>query len=135
MQPDGYQQKLAAALIGLSRRLADDERYQEAMVAADEAVDIYDELAERVRGSYRDGLGLATFNLGLRLRDLGQVEDAHSLYREAIELRRRAHRNDPYARAQFLGPTLTQYSRQLYRDGRYDESLAAAQEAIALFRS
>jgi tetratricopeptide (TPR) repeat protein len=132
---DDYLPQLAEALVELSRAQALHHRYDQAMHAADEAVDLYEELAEGLPGAYRDSYGRATFNLGLRLRDLGRVDDAHQLYQEGIEIRRREHRHDPYERAHVLGATLSDYSEQLLRDDRPAEALAAAQEAVALYRT
>jgi tetratricopeptide (TPR) repeat protein len=130
-----YEPQLAGALVELSRALAGQRRYDEAMHAADEAVDRFEELTENLPGAYRDAYGQATFNLGQRLRDLGQVDDAHQLYQDGIEIRRREHRHDPYGRAQYLGATLRDYSDELLRDDRPAQALSAAQEAVALYRT
>jgi tetratricopeptide (TPR) repeat protein len=135
LHPKDHVPELAEGLVELSRALAEHRRYDEAVQAADEAVDLFEELTEGLPGAYRDSYGWAIFNLGRRLRDLGRVDDAHELYQEGIEIRRRDHRHDPYDRARFLGATLSEYSQQLLRDDRTEDALTAAREAVVLYRA
>src|SRR5262249_48189371 len=75
-QPGPNEASLAVALLALSSALAQRERFDEAVAAADEAVDLYEELAERLGDTYRDSAALAVFALGCRLHDLGQFDEA-----------------------------------------------------------
>lgn len=75
-EPDAYQPKLAAALDALARRLSDLGRHEEALRAADEAVDVYEELQARHPGSYRAALGMATSNFAVQLDRLGRHQDS-----------------------------------------------------------
>ncbi|MEV6924457.1 tetratricopeptide repeat protein [Dactylosporangium sp. NPDC051485] len=134
-EPHAYRPKLAAALGALARRLGDLGRYEEALRAADEAVDVYEELYERYPGSYRAALGIATSNFAVQLDRLGRYGDALALDEQAVEMLRSAHRNDPGARADGLGHALTNLAVSLSQFGRDDEALAAAREAAELYRA
>ncbi|GEM_PF-769147 len=134
-QPDAFLSSLAHALMALSDRLADQGRPGEALNAADEAVDIAEDLRDRFGASYHKTCAWAAYTLGQRLRDVGRGDDATALYAEAVEIFRMAYRNHPYERAKSLGAVLTDHAVQLIRQHRYEESVAAAQEAIALFRA
>jgi tetratricopeptide (TPR) repeat protein len=134
-EPHEYQPQLAQALLDLSDTLAEAGRVEEAITAADEAVDRYEELAERFSSVYLDHFGWATFTLGQRLCDVGRTDDGHALLREGLELRRRAHRHNPYDRARYVGLTLTNYSVQLFTDRRFEQAAAAAADAVGLYRA
>ncbi|BCB84555.1 tetratricopeptide repeat protein [Phytohabitans suffuscus] len=134
-EPNAYQPKLAAALDALARRLSDLGRREEALRAADEAVDVYEELEERHPGSYRAALGAATSNFAVQLDRLGRHKDALTLDEQAVELLRGVNRNDPGARADSLGHALTNLAVSLSQFNRNDEALAAAREAAELYRA
>ena len=134
-QPDEYLSQLAYGLMNLSNQLANQGRAHEALEAADEALDIIEDLRERFGAWYQHALGTATQTLGKALYNIGRNDDASALYAEAVAIFRKAYPNDPYERARSLGVTLTDYALQLLRQNRYDEAVQAAEEAVALFRA
>ncbi|GAA2371724.1 tetratricopeptide repeat protein [Dactylosporangium salmoneum] len=132
-EPGAHRPELAAALDALARRLSDLGRREEALRAADEAVDVYEELYEHSPGSYRAALGIATSNFAVQLDRVGRRKDSLAVDEQAVEMLRGADRNDPGARADRLGHALTNLAISLSRFGRDDEALAAAREAAELY--
>jgi tetratricopeptide (TPR) repeat protein len=126
---------LADALVVLSDTLADQGHATAAVEVADEAVDIAESLRDRHGHLYDTTYAWATYTLGQRLRDIGRDDDATVLYAEAVEVFRNTYRSDPYQRARSLGAAVTDYAGQLLRQDRDEEAVAAAQEAIGLFRA
>ncbi|MEV8512182.1 tetratricopeptide repeat protein [Dactylosporangium sp. NPDC051484] len=133
--PDAYQPKLAETLDALARRLSQLGRHEEALRAADEAVDVYDELEDRHPGMYRSALGAATSDFALQLDRLGRYADALAVDQQAVEILRGLDRNNPGGRADGLGHALTNLSVSLAQADRDDEALQAAQEAVELYQA
>jgi tetratricopeptide (TPR) repeat protein len=134
-EPDDNQAELVQSLLSLSDRLADAGRAQEALDAADEAVDLAEDLQERFGASYQTTAAWAAYTLAKRLRDVGEAESATALYAEAVELMRSTHRHDPYRRAKDLGTSLTDYALHLARRGQHEQAVAIGTEAVELFRA
>ena len=122
-------------LLTLSDALAAHGRPDEALEAADEAVDLCEALVERFGASYRSTAGWAAYTLGSRLSELGRGADAVVLHAEAVETFRNVHRHDPYRRGKHLGVALSGYAAPLLALGRYAEAVTAAEEALALYRA
>lgn len=87
-EPARYRPKLAAALHDLAVRLDQLGRPQDALLAADEAVDIYEELAETRPGTYQRAFALALNNLGVGLAGTGDHASALAVEQEAVDLLR-----------------------------------------------
>ncbi|GAA3215640.1 tetratricopeptide repeat protein [Dactylosporangium siamense] len=134
-EPAAYRPKLAHALDVLALRLGDLGHREEALSAADEAVDIFEELDELHPGTYRTALGIATSNFALQLDRIGRREDALAVDEQAVELLRSADRNDPGRRADGLGHALTNLAVSLAHFDRDDEALAVAREAVELHQA
>jgi tetratricopeptide (TPR) repeat protein len=133
IQPDAHRPKLAVALVQLSQELSRLKRHAEAASAADEAIDVYEQLGGAT-GAYADGLALATFTLGRSLHRGGQTDDGFTLIEEGIQIRRRLHRNHPEYKARFVGAMLLDYVEALIASGRFGKALSVANEAVAMYR-
>ncbi|GAA1737521.1 hypothetical protein [Luedemannella helvata] len=120
-------------LLELSNRLARQGRPDEAVRAADDAVDHAEMMRERFGARYDVDYAWATLTLGHRLREAGRDDDATALYREAVDILRTTWRDDPYQRVKWLGRALTDYAAHLVAQGRTGEGVAAAREAVGLF--
>ncbi len=75
-RPDAFLPDLAASLNNLGTRLRDLGRREDALAAAQEAVDIRRGLAKDRPDAFLPNLAMSLNNLGNRLSDLGRREDA-----------------------------------------------------------
>ena len=90
-QPETYLPRLAHALMVLSDQLADRGRPGEALEAADQAVDVAEDLRERFGAIYDPAGASAAIALGTRLQEVGRDDDARALYAEAVDILRGMH--------------------------------------------
>jgi tetratricopeptide (TPR) repeat protein len=75
-------------LHNLGNRLAELDRPEDALAAAEEAVATFRELAAARPDASRPELARALNNLGMRLADVGRHEDARAAAEEAMAIRR-----------------------------------------------
>src|SRR5258708_7533340 len=116
--PDRYQSQLVTALVSQSLRLRDLCYLDECLEAADEAVDLAEELAEERPGSYRETYALCLRNLAGLLCAVGRPADALAVATESVEIYRLRNRDDPVARAGGLAGALTNQGLALAELGR-----------------
>ena len=77
-----------AALNNLANCLSDVGQRQEALAPAQEAADLYRELAAKAPDAYRPDLAMALNNLAIRLSEVGQRQEALAPAQEAADLYR-----------------------------------------------
>ena len=133
VRTEGDAASLAAALTALESHLAELGRYEDAMAAAEESVDLYRRLARRGRGR-RPDLGKALTSLGKRLADLGRLKEAADAAEESAGVYRSLAQRDP-AFEPGLAEALASLGKRRADLGRYKEAKAATEESVALYRS
>ena len=101
------------------------------MGAAQEAVEIWRQLAEVDPGSYLSDLGAMLSNLGIWLGEAGQGEAALESTKEAVEIFHQMAELDPDAYLPSLISSLNDYSVRLTEIGRSAEVNEAWESAIA----
>ena len=77
--------------------MSDLGRREDALAAAQEAIDIYRRLAAERPDAFLPDLATSLNNLGNRLSDLGRREDALAAAQEAVDIRRRLAAERPDA--------------------------------------
>ena len=122
----------ASSLDNLGYRLSELGRREEALVAVQEAADIYRRLAAERPGTFLLGLATSLSNLGVRMSELDRREEALAATLEAVEIRRllAAERPDTFQPA--LAGSLNNLSARLSETGRGQEALAEARQAVTL---
>jgi tetratricopeptide (TPR) repeat protein len=132
--PEGYQARLVRALATYSDHLAGSGSTDDAVAAADEAVDVAEAMREQHGGTYDQLYASSLTTLARRVSGVGRHAQAAALVAEAIEIRRASDRPEPQQRASALGPLLDEHARLLLLDGRPDAAVAPASEAVDLYR-
>jgi tetratricopeptide (TPR) repeat protein len=128
-----YGPLLAEALIQLSQSLDAAGRRDEAVIAADEGVDLYEDLSDG-HSSFREPYAWATFHLGLRIRAAGRVDEGHAVMADAIAIYRSTHGADPQRRRLAVAKALGDRAWYLLEDGRLADAVTAGEESVALYR-
>jgi tetratricopeptide (TPR) repeat protein len=118
----------------LAVRLSYLGRREEALLAAQEAVDIYRELAAARPDAFRPDLAASLNNVANRLSDLGRREEALQAAQDAVEIRRELAAARPDAFRPDLAMSLNNVANRLSGLGRREEALQAAQEAVEIYR-
>lgn len=118
----------------LGYRLAEADRYQEALRATRRAVDLRRTLAAS-DPVYRAELAMSLSNQGLMLREVGRLEESIAAAEEAVALRREIVAALPDKEfGDDLATSLNNMSTVLSDLARWEEALVAAQEATEIFR-
>jgi tetratricopeptide (TPR) repeat protein len=130
----GYQYALASVLTNLGGDLPDIGKYDEALVAAREAVALQRQLANVDQVKYQAGLAAALNDLGNRLDLSGNFKEALAVTSEAATLWRDLARGNPAMHQPFLARTLGNLSASYDRVGRYAEAMSTAHETVMLWR-
>ena len=131
-EPDAVN-RLAMSLTGLSVRLGDLGRPEEALAASQEAVTIGRELAAGRPEEFRPDLAMSLNNLSPRLSDLGRREEALTAIQEAAGVYRELAAARPEEFRPDLAMSLNNLAADLRRR-RPEEALAAIQEAVTIRR-
>ncbi|KDQ16947.1 hypothetical protein BOTBODRAFT_221042 [Botryobasidium botryosum FD-172 SS1] len=133
---DELYRRLGNALVNISYRLFYMDRREEALLAIQEAVELYRHLAEGKPISSNDNNILASCinSLARCLSALGQREDALAVIREAVGLRRQLTQDRPAKFIPDLATSLNDLSAYLSNLGQREEALAAIREAVDLRR-
>jgi tetratricopeptide (TPR) repeat protein len=137
---DAYLPDLATAVNNLAIRLADSGRRAEALTAAQEAVDLYRELAVRNRDGYLSDVAKSVKNLAWQLGESGRRAEALAAAQEAVDLYRELAADYRYVlppadgHLPDLATAVNDLAIRLADSGRRAEGLAAAQEAVDLYR-
>jgi tetratricopeptide (TPR) repeat protein len=125
---------LAASQNNLAVKLSDLGRREEALAAAQEAVELLRELAVARPDAFQPDLAASINTLANRLSELGQREEALAAAQEAANIQRDLAAARPDAFWPHLASTLISLAPRLSELGRREEALAAAQEAADLYR-
>ncbi|HET9639820.1 MAG TPA: tetratricopeptide repeat protein [Allosphingosinicella sp.] len=128
------QSRAAGSKNDLANRLGDLGRREEALLAAQEAVDSYRKLSAVHPDIYTYYLALALNNLTGFLRDVGKGEAALAASEEAVELRRLLADEHPDGQTDELAMALGNLANRLSEMGHQERALLASKEAAALFR-
>ena len=128
--------KIEAARVAnnLATRLSALGRREAALQAAEEAADLYRELARARPDAFTPHLATSLSNLAPMLRELGRREAALQAAEEAVVLRRELARARPDAFTPDLATSLNNLANMLSDLGRREAALQAAEEAVALRR-
>jgi tetratricopeptide (TPR) repeat protein len=126
--------RLAARLRNLGNRLSALSRREEALAAAQEAVDIYRRLAKTRPDTFLPDLAKSLNNFGAMLSNLGRREEALAATQEAVDIYRSLAKTRPDAFLPDLAKSLNNLGTDLSAIGRREEALAAAQEAVDIYR-
>jgi tetratricopeptide (TPR) repeat protein len=119
--------RLATRVGTLGVRLSNLGRREQALAAAQEAVDITRRLAQMRPDAFLRDLAGSLNNLGAMLANLGRREQALAATQEAVDIRRRLAQTRPDA---FLATSLNNLGLMLSNLGRREQALAATQEAV-----
>jgi Tetratricopeptide repeat len=125
---------LAVSLNNLAIRLSELERNEEALAAAEKAVELYRRLAARRPDIFRPNLASTLNTFANRLSDLGRYESALTAAEEAAALYSELAKQQPNTVRIGLGVALNNLSNRLSDLGRYEPALTVAEEAIVLYR-
>jgi tetratricopeptide (TPR) repeat protein len=125
----------ASAFNDLANRLSDLGRREEALAAAEQAVDLYRALAASRPDAFTPDLATSLNNLAAALSDLGRREEALAAAEQAVALRRALAASRPDAFTPDLATSLNNLATMLGDLGRREDALAAADQAVALYRT
>ncbi|AEM88595.1 tetratricopeptide repeat protein [Streptomyces violaceusniger] len=124
----------ASSLNDLSNRLGDLGRWEEALKAIEEAVEIRRGLARDRPDAFRPELAMSLNNLAVRLGKLGRWEEALKAIEEAVQVYRGLARDRPDAFRPELAMSLNNLAVRLGKLGRQEEALKAIEEAVQVYR-
>jgi len=129
-EPEQDESERARLLNNLSVMLSELGRREDALQAADQAVQHYRRLAEHRPDAFLPDLAKSLSNLGNRLSKLGRREDALQAADEAVRHNRRLAEQRPAAFLPGLAMSLSNLSVMLSKLGRLEDALQAADEAV-----
>ncbi len=129
---DDQRMKLARLANNLGNRLNELGHREDALSAAQEAVDTYRALAENRPDAFLPDLASSINNLGTILSELGRREDALSAAQEAVDTYRALAENRPDAFLPDLASSINNLGNRLSELGRREDALSAAQEAVGV---
>ncbi|KAG8793853.1 POC1 centriolar protein A [Ceratobasidium sp. 428] len=124
----------ARACLSLSSRLRYEDRREEALVASEEAVQVYRKLASDQPSAFTMDLAESLTSVSQRLTDVGRREEALETAQEAAEICRRSAVDQSDKLIPQLGCSLAHLSVTLSDLGRKEEALAVVEEAVQLYR-
>lgn len=124
---------LATSVGDLAVRLSEAGRRADGLAAAEEAVILYQELADADQ-IYLPDLARSLNNLAVQLSEVGRREEGLTAVEEAVTLRRSLAEDNRDAYLSDLAMSVNNFAVQLSDAGRRAEGLAAAEEATALYR-
>ncbi len=134
VRKENDKEDLAASVNNLSIRLSDLGHREEALVAGQEAVDVYRELSQSRPDAFQPDLAMSLNNLSNRLSVLGRREEALEAVQDAVAIRRNLSQSRPDAFQWELAISLNSLSNRLSELGRREEALLAAQEGLDIYR-
>ncbi len=124
----------AALLNNLSVDLSLAGRHKEALEKAQEAANIYRQLAEDNPQAFMPNLAMSLNNLATFLSELGRREEALEKAQEAADIYRQLAEDNPQAFMPYLAGSLNNLANILSELGRREEALEPAQEAVEIRR-
>ena len=98
------------------------------------AIATYRRLAQTNPQEYEPSLARALNNLGIHWRNVGRLDKAMALFKEAVEVNRRLARANPAAHDLELAIALNSLGNLLPEAGQRDEGLRIAEEAVEVNR-
>ncbi|MFE1920985.1 tetratricopeptide repeat protein [Streptomyces asoensis] len=125
---------LALSLSNLGAFLSAVGRWEEALAAAQEAVEICRQLASGNPAAHASDLARSLSNLGEALSAVGRREEALIAGEEAVEIYRLPASGNPAAHASDLARSLSNLGNRLSAVGRWGEALTAGEEAVEIYR-
>ena len=128
------QAAVAMSLNNLAIRVSQLGKREEGLEAAQEAANLFRELAAARPGVFRPDLAMSLNNLAGRLGDLGKHDGALEAAQEAADLYRELAAARPDAFRPELATSLNNLAGHLSELGKREEGLEAAQEAADLYR-
>jgi tetratricopeptide (TPR) repeat protein len=132
--PERRDGELSSALMRQAGLLLEAGRHEEAVAAADEAVDLAESLREIHEAGHNDTYGLVLAMLARCLKASGRIEQAAALSAEAVEVLGATQSPDPDRRAELRTPSLATHAELLVLRGDHRAATVAAQETIELCR-
>ncbi|RZU11430.1 tetratricopeptide repeat protein [Kribbella rubisoli] len=126
--------RLAGLLNNLGIRLWDLGRREESLAQLEEAVTLYQQLAEGQPATYAPEYASSLNNLGIRLAQQGRRDEAVERIELAVEIRGRLADFNPAVYRPLLASALSNLGNALAELGRHDEALAAAEKAVLIQR-
>jgi hypothetical protein len=121
-------------LNNLGNLLSELGRPHEALSTSQEAVTIYQQLAQTNPATHLPNLAASLTNLGNLLSELGRPHEALSTSQEAVDIYRRLAEANPAAHLPGLAMSLHSLGNRLSELGRRHEALSASQEAVIIRR-
>ncbi|KDQ09111.1 hypothetical protein BOTBODRAFT_191302 [Botryobasidium botryosum FD-172 SS1] len=131
---DEFNSRLGSTLVNISTRLAYMDRREEALLAIQEAVTLYRQLAEDSPTTFNPDFARSLNYFSIRLSDLGERKDALAASRECVALLRPLAEDCPPTFNPTLAHSLNNLSIRLSDLGQQEDGLAAVQESVALYR-
>ena len=125
----------ARYLLKLANRLSEVGRSGEALEVAQEAVDLYRELAQTSPAAYTPNLAGALNNLANVLSEVGRSGEALEVAQEAVDLYRVLAQASPAAYTPNLAGALNNLATILSEEGQYEEALNVFTEGFDRFSS
>ncbi|MFG2349583.1 tetratricopeptide repeat protein [Streptomyces phaeochromogenes] len=129
-----HQPDLADSLTNLGAILSEMGRWEEALAATQEAVEVYRRLAAANPAAHEPDLARALTNLGADLSKLGRLEEALTAAQDGAEVYRRLAAANPAAHEPELARALTNFGTHLSKLGRLEEALTPTQDAVEVYR-
>ena len=123
----------ARRLNNLAIHLSELGQREKALQAAQEAVELYSQLAQQRPDAFNPDLARSLNNLAAMLSELGQREKALQAAQESVELRRLLAQQRPDAFNPDLAGSLNNLAAMLSKLGQREKALQAAQEAVELY--
>jgi tetratricopeptide (TPR) repeat protein len=122
------------ALNNLANRLSEVGQREAALAPAQEATDLYRQLAAKAPDAWRPDLAMALNNLANSLSEVGQREAALATAQEAVAIRRELAAKAPDAYRPALAGSLAVLANRLEENGDLERALESNREAIELYR-
>jgi len=114
----------------LANRLSDLGRREEALIPAQRAVQLYEQLALSNPDAFLPDLAGSLNNLALTLSSLGKRDDALVPAQRAVEIHEQLASSNPDAFLPYLAMSLNNLANMLSDLGRMEEALVPAQRAV-----
>ncbi|QRV92032.1 hypothetical protein RhiJN_20050 [Ceratobasidium sp. AG-Ba] len=127
------QEVYAKACIALIDWLEYEDRMEESLILATQAVEIYRARAEGNSEQYERNLALSLEKKSWSSKQLGQLENALDTIQEAVDIRRRFALHGSPADLVCLAESLSSLGSRYGDVGRHVEALAGAQEGVELY--
>lgn len=125
---------MARSLSNLGAYLGDIGRYDDALTAVEEAVELFRDLADTDTGAGLADLAAGSHNLARALGAVGRWDEAVAAGQEAVTLYRRLARDRPATYSADLGKALNNLAVGMTEVGKRPDAVALLDEAIDLFR-